>query len=129
VDDSISTVPQATLAALAAYAGRSIVLLAGGSDRGQDYAELAAALLKAPVHALILLPVTGARLREALQGRAGFEIVDAPGLDVAVEEAIKRAPKDGVVLLSPAAPSFEEFRNFEERGARFKELCARFAKN
>jgi UDP-N-acetylmuramoylalanine--D-glutamate ligase len=127
VDDSISTVPQATLAALAAYADRKIVLLAGGSDRGQDYTELAEALLKAHVAALILLPVTGARLREALQGRAAFEIIDAPGLDVAVEEAVKRAPKDGVVLLSPAAPSFEEFRNFEERGKRFKELCARCA--
>jgi UDP-N-acetylmuramoylalanine--D-glutamate ligase len=127
VDDSISTVPQATLAALAAYAGHKIVLLAGGSDRGQDYAELAEALLKAQVAALILLPVTGARLRAALQGRAAFEIIDAPGLDAAVEEAVKRAPSDGVVLLSPAAPSFEEFRNFEERGKRFKELCALFA--
>jgi UDP-N-acetylmuramoylalanine--D-glutamate ligase len=129
VDDSISTVPQATLAALAAYRDRSIVLLAGGSDRGQDYDDLAAALLEAPVQALILLPVTGARLREALQGRAAFAIVETPGLEAAVKEAMKRVSKDGVVLLSPAAPSFEEFRNFEERGQRFKDLCRQFAKD
>ena len=129
VDDSISTVPQATLAALAAYRDRSIVLLAGGSDRGQDYAELAAALLEVPVQALILLPVTGARLREALQGRAAFDIVEAPGLEVAVAEAMRRVSSDGVVLLSPAAPSFQEFRNFEERGQRFKDLCRRLAKD
>jgi UDP-N-acetylmuramoylalanine--D-glutamate ligase len=129
VDDSISTVPQATLAALAAYRDRSIVLLAGGSDRGQDYAQLAEALLESPVQALVLLPVTGARLRAALKGRAAFEIVEAPGLDVAVEEAMKRASEGGVVLLSPAAPSFQEFSNFEQRGQRFKALCQRFAKD
>ncbi len=123
VDDSISTVPQATLAALAAYRDRPTILLVGGSDRGQDYTELAEALIAAPIHTLVLMPVTGARLREALQGRATFEIIEAPGLAIAVAEAMKRVPEDGVVLLSPAAPSFQEFRNFEERGARFKALC------
>jgi UDP-N-acetylmuramoylalanine--D-glutamate ligase len=127
VDDSISTVPQATLAALAAYKECPIILLAGGSDRGQDYAELAEALLHANIRALVLLPVTGARLRDALAGRARFDIVDAPALAAAVDEAMKRAQDGDVVLLSPAAPSFEEFRNFEERGAKFKELCARLS--
>jgi UDP-N-acetylmuramoylalanine--D-glutamate ligase len=124
VNDSISTVPQATLAALAAYADRPIVLIAGGTDRGQDYGELADALLRAKMRALILLPVTGARLREALNGRATFDIVDAGNLAEAVEAAAKSATAGDAILLSPAAPSFEEFRNFEERGTRFKELCA-----
>jgi UDP-N-acetylmuramoylalanine--D-glutamate ligase len=127
VDDSISTVPQATLAALAAYADRDIVLIAGGTDRGQDYAELAQALLVARIRALVLLPVTGARLRAALRGRALFEIIEAPHFAMAVEEAMKRASKNSVVLLSPAAPSFQEFRNFEERGQKFKALCKAFA--
>ena len=124
VDDSISTVPQATLAALAAYATRPIVLIAGGSDRGQDYEELAEALMRTKIAALILLPVTGARLREALQKRgASFPLVDAGKVAEAVTEAFKHVPKDGVVLLSPAAPSFEEFKNFEERGKAFKAAC------
>ena len=121
VDDSISTVPQATLAALAAYAEREIVLIAGGSDRGQDYEELADALMRAKIAALVLLPVTGARLRAALEKRgASFPMVDAAKLAEAVAQAFAHVPKDGVVLLSPAAPSFEEFRNFEERGDAFK---------
>lgn len=127
VDDSISTVPQATLAALAAYADRDIVLIAGGTDRGQDYAELAQALLRAKITALVLLPVTGARLREALAGSAPFDIRDAATLAQAVDAAMSAVAPGGVVLLSPAAPSFEEFRNFEERGRRFKELCAQMA--
>jgi UDP-N-acetylmuramoylalanine--D-glutamate ligase len=121
VDDSISTVPQATLAALAAYPQCPLVLIAGGSDRGQDYEELADALMHAKIAALVLLPVTGARLREALQKRgATFPMVDAAKLAEAVAQAFAHVPKDGVVLLSPAAPSFEEFRNFEERGEAFK---------
>ncbi len=125
VDDSISTVPQATLAALAAYESRPIVLIAGGSDRGQDYDELADALIHANIAALILLPVTGARLRAALDMRgAAFPIVDAGKLADAVTQAFAHVPKDGVVLLSPAAPSFEEFRNFEERGQAFKDACS-----
>lgn len=125
VDDSISTVPQATLAALAAYADRKIVLIAGGSDRGQDYSELVEALAKNPVHALILLPVTGARMAEAMSSRAWpFEILHAGKLAEAVNLAMARVPEDGAVMLSPAAPSFEEFRNFEERGRAFKQLCA-----
>lgn len=124
VNDSISTVPQATLAALAAYADRPIVLIAGGTDRGQDYGELADALLRSKMRALILLPVTGTRLREALNGCASFDIVDAGNLAEAVEAAAKSATAGDAILLSPAAPSFEEFRNFEERGTRFKELCA-----
>jgi UDP-N-acetylmuramoylalanine--D-glutamate ligase len=124
VDDSISTVPQATLAALAAYAEREIVLIAGGSDRGQTYDELAAALMRAKMAALILLPVTGARLREALQKRgATFAMIDGANLADAVSAARKHVPKDGVILLSPAAPSFEEFKNFEERGKAFKAAC------
>ncbi len=125
VDDSISTVPQATLAALAAYADRPLVLIAGGSDRGQDYEELAEALMRANIAALILLPLTGARLRAALEKRGvAFPIVDAGKLAEAVAQAFVHVPKDGVVLLSPAAPSFEEFANFEERGRAFKAACA-----
>ena len=125
VDDSISTVPQATLAALDAYRGRRIVLIAGGSDRGQDYADLVAAFARDPLHALVLLPVTGARMSDAMQGREwAFPVMTADKLEQAVKIAFDNAPDDAVILLSPAAPSFEEFRNFEERGRRFKELCA-----
>jgi UDP-N-acetylmuramoylalanine--D-glutamate ligase len=124
VDDSISTVPQATLAALAAYADREIVLIAGGSDRGQEYDELADALMRAKISALMLLPVTGARLRAALEKRgASFPMIDCAKLDDAVAQARKHVTKDGVIVLSPAAPSFEEFKNFEERGKAFKAAC------
>ena len=52
-----------------------------------------------------------------------FPIVPVDDLQQAVREAMARAPQDGVIMLSPAAPSFGQFRNFEERGDRFKELA------
>jgi UDP-N-acetylmuramoylalanine--D-glutamate ligase len=68
--------------------------------------------------------VTGARLRAALEKRgASFPMIDCAKLDDAVAQARKHVTKDGVIVLSPAAPSFEEFKNFEERGKAFKAAC------
>src|SRR6185312_8241527 len=58
VDDSISTTPESTLAALASFPGRAIILIAGGQDRGQDYAGLAGALREAQA-TVIGVPSTG----------------------------------------------------------------------
>ena len=64
VDDSISTTPESTLAALASFAERTVVLVAGGQDRGQDYAELGRALAARGRRAVLLqaAPTTGPRL-------------------------------------------------------------------
>src|SRR5690606_2872632 len=65
VDDSISTTPEATKAALSAYAGKRIALIAGGHERQQDYTELASLLARHGVTTLVALPVTGDRLATA----------------------------------------------------------------
>jgi UDP-N-acetylmuramoylalanine--D-glutamate ligase len=125
VDDSISTTPESTLAALESFAGRAVVLLAGGTDRGQDYADLGRALA-AREATLVGLPVTGARLISAAR-RAGLgegRAVGAPDLATAVALARDRARPGAVVLLSPAAPSFHAYRDFEERGDHFRALAS-----
>ena len=70
VNDSISTVPQATIAALEAYPDRPTVPLLGGTDRGQDYAELLDLLPRTRVKAIVLLPPNGARIEAQMQGHA-----------------------------------------------------------
>src|SRR5690606_38686523 len=70
VNDSISTTPEATKAALAAYPGRRIALIAGGHERQQDYAELATLLAPRGVTTLVTLPVTGERLASATRQAA-----------------------------------------------------------
>ncbi len=124
VNDSLSTVPEAALAALRAYAGRPIALMLGGFDRGQDYADLIDFLPQANLRCVLLLPETGARILAALRRRhCGFEYFSVPDLDAAVTEAFRRTQVGDVVLLSPAAPSFGQFRNYADRGDRFKTLC------
>ena len=128
VDDSISTVPQATMAALSVYAGRPIHLILGGSERGQDHAALPDAIRAAGVASLWLLPDTGRRMEGEFAGKLdGVVVTPVADLDAAVQGACEMAGEGDVLLLSPAAPSFVQFKSFEERGDRFRVLCERYA--
>jgi UDP-N-acetylmuramoylalanine--D-glutamate ligase len=124
VDDSISTTPESTLAAIASFPRRDVVLIGGGQDRGQDYAELGRVLAERNA-TVIGLPSTGPRLVAAARGAGvpaarALESADMPAA-VALARTLGRA--GAVVLLSPAAPSYDNYRNFEERGERFRALA------
>ncbi len=121
VDDSLSTNVLPTLAALDAFPGRRIALIVGGHDRGIDYAPLAAGVLARDAPTLVLtLPDSGPRIRAAIEKTAaGIEVTDCPGLDEAVAAGFRWARPDGVVLLSPAAPSFGRFRDYRDRSEAF----------
>jgi UDP-N-acetylmuramoylalanine--D-glutamate ligase len=124
VNDSISTTPESTLAALESFPGCELVLIAGGQDRGQDFSALAAALAERGV-TLVAVPSTGPRLLAAAReaGVPAERAVQAADLAGAVAAAGALAGPAGVVLLSPAAPSYDNYRDFEERGERFAALA------
>ncbi len=124
VNDSISTTPEATKAALAAYYGRRIALIAGGHEREQDYAELATRLEGFGVTTLVCLPVTGDRLaRAARQSAPAIAVIDQPDLATAMA-TLQALQKDfDTVILSPGAPSYNQFKNFEQRGEQFVSLA------
>jgi UDP-N-acetylmuramoylalanine--D-glutamate ligase len=121
VDDSLSTNVLPTLAALDAFPGSRIALIVGGHDRGIDYAPLAAGVLARSVPTLVLtLPDSGPRIRAELERAVpGISVADCPGLDEAVSAGFRWARPDGVVLLSPAAPSFGRFRDYRDRSEAF----------
>jgi UDP-N-acetylmuramoyl-L-alanine---L-glutamate ligase len=123
VNDSISTTPESAIAALASFPARELVLIAGGQDRGQDFAELARAVAGADA-SVIAVPSTGRRLLEALRdaGVAGDRALAASDLRQAVGLAHRIARPGTTVLLSPAAPSYDFYRDFEQRGERFQAL-------
>lgn len=124
VDDSISTTPEATKAALAAYPGRRIALIAGGHEREQDYTELASLLQQRGVTTLATLPVTGARLAERARSVAPqIAVLEAPTLDEAIVALEQHRSNFDTLILSPGAPSYNQFKNFEQRGERFVALC------
>ena len=121
VDDSLSTNVLPTLAALDAFPGRRIALIVGGHDRGIDYAPLAAGVLARAAPTLVLtLPDNGPRIRAAIEKTAaGIEVTNCPDLDEAVAAGFRWARPHGVVLLSPAAPSFGRFRDYRDRSEAF----------
>jgi len=124
VNDSISTTPEATKAALAAYAGHRIALIAGGHERQQDYGDLAGRLLASGVTTLACLPVTGGRLASAARVAApDIDVIEAPTLAEAMSALHERAESFDTVILSPGAPSYNQFANFEERGRKFVALA------
>jgi UDP-N-acetylmuramoylalanine--D-glutamate ligase len=124
VDDSLSTNVLPTLAALDAFPGERIALIAGGHDRGIDYAPLAAGIAarqaKAPT-LVLTLPDNGPRIHAAIDAADGAEIAvrDCADLNEAVREGFRWARPDGIVLLSPAAPSFGQFRDYRDRAEAF----------
>jgi UDP-N-acetylmuramoyl-L-alanine---L-glutamate ligase len=123
VDDSLSTNVLPTLAALDAFPGRRIALIVGGHDRGIDYAPLAAGVLARQAPTLVLtLPDSGPRIRAAIEAASAQQpanVTDCPDLEAAVAAGFAWAQPDGVVLLSPAAPSFGRFRDYSDRSEAF----------
>ena len=124
VNDSISTTPEATKAALAAYRGYRLALIAGGHEREQDYTDLASRLAAYGVTTLACLPVTGARLAAAARAAAPhITVLAEPDLDTAMRVLHEHRQRFDAVILSPGAPSYNQFKNFEERGRRFVDLA------
>jgi UDP-N-acetylmuramoylalanine--D-glutamate ligase len=144
VDDSLSTNVLPTLAALDAFPGRRIALIVGGEDRGIDYAPLAAGVLAREAPTLVLtLPDSGPRISAAFESAGASGAPGAPGpavggssvggsaaggfagtsncpdLDTAVATGFGWARPGGIVLLSPAAPSFGRFRDYRDRAEAF----------
>ena len=73
---------------------------------------------------LVTLPVTGERLATATRKTAPeIDVTEVPDLETAVATLKNKREKFDTVILSPGAPSYNQFKNFEERGLRFVELC------
>ena len=120
VDDSLSTNVLPTLAAVDAFRGRRVALLVGGHDRGIDYAPLAEGLAGRTGLLALCLPDSGPRIAAELRsGAPDVDVREVADLPEGVRAGFEWARPDGVVLLSPAAPSFGRYRNYEERAADF----------
>lgn len=120
VDDSLASNPVATLAAAAAFPGRPTTLLVGGLDRGLDWRPFVDALAVSPPHALIGMGRLGARVVAMLAERdVAAGLATARDMDDAIVQALALTPTQGVIVLSPGAPSQDVYRDYAERGADF----------
>ncbi|MDA1061027.1 MAG: UDP-N-acetylmuramoyl-L-alanine--D-glutamate ligase, partial [bacterium] len=127
-NDSYSTTPETSMAAVDSFEEPTI-LIAGGYDKGLSYNEWALKILTKPnLHTVILMGDTTEKMEEALI-RAEERLGDAEGsatrilrrdkMEEAVVEAYAESEEGGVVVLSPAAASFDMYQNYKERGNDF----------
>jgi len=122
INDSIATTPYATLAALQASAPHP-VLIVGGLERGADWRMVAEFCRKNHLGGLVGLPDNGPAICGLLADAGGVEtgrVSIAANMAEAVAAARELTRPGGVVLLSPGAPSFPRFRDFEQRGEAFR---------
>jgi UDP-N-acetylmuramoylalanine--D-glutamate ligase len=121
VNDSKGTNPDAAIKALEAVE-KDIILIAGGYDKGADFASYAAAA-KDRVKVLIVLGVTAPKIRAAAESAGIARIDTASDMQGAVRRAYDAAEPGDTVLLSPACASWDMYKNFEERGDDFRRLA------
>jgi UDP-N-acetylmuramoylalanine--D-glutamate ligase len=123
-NDSIATIPEATIAAVRTLPDTDTLIL-GGFDRMLDYEAMIEFLAYSQVKNFIFLGKAGLRMYESFQviGNHGKALVRAGSLQEAMEIAARVTGKGKICLLSPAAASYDSFRNFEERGSLFKKIA------
>ncbi len=121
-NDSIATIPEATIAALQALKNIDTIIL-GGYDRGVDYSALAKFIAETRVNNCIFLGNAGERIKiEIERQNKSKNLVFAKHFDEAIELSKQITHKGKACLLSPAAASYDMFRDFIERGEKFKSL-------
>ena len=122
-NDSFSTNPQTTIAAIKSFS-EPITLILGGSDKGLNYDEMAREITKSTVLNSIIIGDISKKIKRSLQ-KSGYKQniteLGYPKTKKIIEEAVKVTPKGGIVLLSPAAASFDMFKDYKDRGNQFKE--------
>ena len=131
-DDSIATVPDATLAAVEALGPDVQTLLLGGHERNLDFTHFGQEL---PPHIkiLILFPPTGIRIWKAIETHSRNSLLPEAffvgDMEQAVKIAFERTEPHKICLLSPASPSFGIFRDYRERGDLFKAFVRKLSKS
>ena len=128
IDDSISTIPEAVISATQSIENIDTVLI-GGLDRGINYDKLIDYIAQGNVNNVILMYESGKKIYEALSKmKCKCNAIYAEDLEKATELAIKITDKNKICLLSPAAASYGYFKNFEDRGDKFKEYILKYTK-
>lgn len=128
-NDSIATSPSRVISGLKAF-GTKIIVLMGGSDKGNDMSEMVPYILKY-VKLLVLNGATADKIYDTIVAdpnykNSGIVIEKVPTMAEALEVAKSKAQSGDIVSLCPACPAFDQFKTFEYRGREFKRLVNEF---
>ncbi len=120
-DDSFSTTPETTIAAIKAFT-EPLILIAGGSEKGSNFTDLGKVISKTKnIKAVILIGLMADRIEKAITNKNIKLIKGLKNMQEIVKTTKELAKSGDVVVLSPAAASFDMFKNYKDRGNRFKE--------
>lgn len=124
INDSLATIPQATIAAIRALGDQLGTVIVGGYDRGLDFTELIDVICNSSIEAVVTLPDTGKKIKKFFTMRKGNKppLVAVDTLEQAVNACYQKTARGKVCLLSPAAASFNMFKDYRERGETFRRL-------
>lgn len=126
VNDTFSTVPETTIAAIKSF-DEPLILILGGSEKGSNFTDMGKVIAKSRVKTIIIIGDMTKRILAAVDhaGYRGKRIVGTRTMRDIVAAAVKEAVPGDVVVLSPACASFDMFPNYKERGRQFKEQVNR----
>ncbi len=122
INDSISTTPHASMAALDSLKGMKLAIIVGGYDRGVDWGVFADRMAVDPPKCVITMGQNGARIFERLKPltqNAHFVLLEAKEMEDAIRLGREVLESEGAILLSPGAPSFPRYKDYVERGKHF----------
>ena len=123
--DTLATIPEATIAALEALKPNVATLIAGGHERQQKYTQLAKKILDSQIEPLVLFPATGKRLGQEINSpKIKHFLVNS--MSEAVKLAFKHTPEGKICLLSPAAPSFTLFKDYQDEAEQYKKEITKY---
>jgi len=134
-NDSLATIPEASIAAIESLGKDVATIVLGGFDRGVGFESLAEKLLKSDLNTLILFPTTGEKIWKEIEKQAQkHHRRKTPrhffvnNMATAVDLCYEHTPKGKICLLSPASSSFNLFENYKQRGEEFKKFVVSYGK-
>lgn len=124
-NDCIATIPQAVMCAVNAIKPKTLII--GGKDRGIDYTEFARDLENSDLSVIIGTKTTGHKIIDMMTKNGTTKtLIAAENLEEAVKIAYENTKRGEICILSPAASSYNEYKNFEEKGRHYKELVKKY---
>ncbi len=128
IDDTLATIPEATVAAIHAFPHIQIIIL-GGYDRGIEYDLVVREVVKAKVPVIIFFRPSGEKMNQILEKNFTFakrpRVFFATDMQSAVKLSYENASTNQVVLLSPASPSYGQFKDYQDKSAQFRDWIAK----